>query len=314
MEKDFGLTTREAAAYRDIAEGRPVHPDLVARLTDLGLLGHVGSELVPLDPRVAAQRLLAAHRATLEQALREVSYLPALEALSQHYAPSQFYGGPASKLLQSKEAMNAEIGMALDETTRELLTAQPGQPEDRDPEVQREGIERARRLLERGVAVRSIYTAAALEHEPTVEYVDLILEGGAEVRVAHDLPPRMVLTGSTLFIDNVVVADEDPNAGWCVTDIAAVSFARTVYEAYWARAVPWETARAALRDAVTSTRQRYILRGLAKGGTQATIAAQLEVSEREVRRDLEDLRARLALPSTNALLYWWATAPDHGIP
>ncbi|MFE6223347.1 LuxR C-terminal-related transcriptional regulator [Streptomyces sp. NPDC057854] len=284
------------------------------RLVRLGLVSRVGGQLRALDPQLAVHGLLSAHRATLERALREMDQMPALAALSEHYAPTRCYGGPASELIQSRAGMNAEIGAALSDTTSELLTVQPGRPESRDPAVYREGIARARRLLERGVAVRSLYSSAALEHGPTREYCDLLIEGGAEVRVAYDLPPRMVLTGNHLFVDNIAAQPADPDSGWHVTDIAGVSFARAVYELYWARATPWQTAAAALSQAVTTRQQRAVLRGLAEGRTQGAVGVQLEISEREVRRELTSVRKKLGLKSTYALLYWWATSPDHGIP
>ncbi|MFF9146306.1 hypothetical protein ACF1BN_15745 [Streptomyces sp. NPDC014861] len=303
----------DVAAYRAAAEGMPVSPQQGRRLARLGLAHRVGDELRVADPQLAAHALFAAHRATLERALRQVDQLPTLTALSDHYAPTRLYGGPASELLRSRDGMNAEIGKMLAEATDELLTVQPGRPEDRDPAVYRDGIERARRLLDRGVPVRTLYAAAALEHAPTREYCDALLEGGAEVRVAQDLPPRMVLCGRHLFVDNVV-GPGDPDSGWCVTDIAGVTFARTVYELHWARATPWQTALAAVSQAVTTTQQRAILRGLAEGRTQAVVAANLDVSERELRRELTSLRTALGLASTYALLFWWATSADRGIP
>lgn len=161
--------------------------------------------------------------------------------------------------------------------------------------------------------VRSLYPAAALSHAPTMEYVDCVLEGGGEVRVGRDLPPRMVIAGRDLFVENHVVPAE-VDSGWHIKDVAGAAFARSVFEGYWARATPWQEARAAVADAVTTPRQRMILRGLAEGETQSAVAKGLEVSHREVGRELEALREGLGLRSTNQLMVWWATSRDKDVP
>ncbi|MFC8171224.1 hypothetical protein [Streptomyces sp. NPDC057325] len=242
-----------------------------------------------------------------------MSQVAGLETLARHYDPSRLYGGPASEFVDSKKLMNSRIADALADADEGLLTVQPGVPTDRDPAVLRESIRRARALLTRGISVRSLYPAAALTHGPTAEYVDVVLEGGGEVRVGRDLPPRMVLAGQHLFVDNHVHPGE-ADAGWHIKDVATTAFARSVFEGYWGRSTPWQEARAALTDVVTTPRQRMILRGLAEGDTQSAVAKGVGISHREVGRDLEAIRAELGLRSTAQLMVWWATSRDRDVP
>ncbi|OKJ52500.1 hypothetical protein AMK27_30910 [Streptomyces sp. CB02009] len=123
----------------------------------------------------------------------------------------------------------------------------------------------------------------------------------------------MVLAGRDLFVENHVVPAE-VDSGWHIKDVAGAAFARSVFEGYWVRATPWQEARAALADAVTTPRQRMILRGLGEGDTQAVVAKALDVSGREVGRELESLRDELGLKSTNQLMVWWATSRDREVP
>ncbi|WP_432116642.1 hypothetical protein [Streptomyces sp. S1] len=314
MEMDPRLTSEDERVYRDIAEGRPVDaPASVARLAELGLVRDLGGRWAALDPKTAARRLLTAHHGTLARTLQQMAQVAGLESLSKHYDPSRLYGGPASEFVDSKKLMNARIADALEDADEGLLTVQPGVPSERDPAVLRESIHRARALLTRGLSVRSLYPAAALTHEPTTEYVDAILAGGGEVRVGRDLPPRLVLAGRELFVDNYVNTAE-ADAGWHIKDVATTAFARAVFDGYWHRSTPWQEARAALTDAVTTPTQRMILRGLSEGDTQAAVAKAVGISEREVRRDLAALRAELGLRSRDQLMVWWATSRDRTVP
>ncbi|WP_432063333.1 hypothetical protein [Streptomyces sp. S1] len=311
---DLKLTPEDERVYRDIAEGRPVDaPDSVERLARLGLVRRLDDRWVALDPRVAARQLRTAHHGALTRTLQRMSQIAGLEALTRHYDPSRLYGGPASEFVDSKQLMNDRIADALGDAGEGLLTVQPGVPSERDPDVLRESTRRTRALLELGVPVRSLYPAAALTHGPTTEYVDGVLEGGGEVRVGRDLPPRMVLAGRHLFVDDHLRGIES-DAGWHIKDVATSAFARSVFDRYWVRATPWQEARAALADAVTTPRQRMILRGLAEGDTQSAVAKDLGISHREVGRDLEAIRAGLGLRSTLQLMVWWATSRDRDVP
>lgn len=312
---DLKVTAAEEDAYRAIAEGRPVTaPEIVARLSLIGLITKVEGEYVAVDPRVVAQQHLASHHAALTETLQRMGQVSTLEGLARHYDPGRYYGGPVSERVQSRQLINRRIAHVLADTQEGLLTAQPGVPSDRDPVALKDGISRAGALLERGVPVRSLYPSAALTHGPTMEYAAFVLEHGGEVRVGQDLPPRMVLAGRDLFVKNHVPGDGEDAAGWHIQDVAATAFARTVFEGYWSRATPWQEAQAALADTITNPIQRMILRGLAKGDTQSAVASQLDMSGREVGRELEALRDTLGLRSTNQLMVWWATSRDKGVP
>jgi DNA-binding NarL/FixJ family response regulator len=311
---DLGLTQADVEAYRAVAEGGRVEDrTVIDRLIQLGLIDQAGDRQVALDPRVAAQQLMAEQRDKLLRAIAQMERIPGLEVLVEHYDPSRMYGGPGSEFLATKALMNRRIGEMLEQAAGDLLTVQPGEPDDRDPQVVQQAMERSRRILARDVRCRFLYSAAALDHDATSTYVEGILEAGAEVRVGRDLPPRMVLTGRSLFVENHVVPGEQ-DSGWHVTDVPSVASHRAIFDGYWERATPWQEAQRTLDATVTSARQRTILRAMETVDSQSKVAARVGVSEREVSRQLALLREALGLGTNYQLMIWWARSPERDLP
>ncbi|BAU83362.1 regulatory protein [Streptomyces laurentii] len=312
---DLGLDQAEVDAYRTVAEGGAVTDQAaVDRLVRLGLVDQAGDRRVALDPRVAMQQLMAVQRNKLLGAIAAMEQIPAaLEALAEHYDPSRMYGGPGSEFLATKSLMNRRIGEVLERAAGDLLTVQPGEPEERDPVVVQQAMERSTSILARGVRCRFLYSAAALDHAPTRAYVEAILNAGGEVRVGRDLPPRMIISDRSLFVENHVVPGEE-DSGWHVTDVPSIASHRAIFDSYWERATPWQEARRALAETVTSARQRTILRAMETADSQAKVAARVGVSEREVSRQLSLLRDGLGLNTNYQLVIWWARSPERDLP
>ncbi|MGW4300447.1 hypothetical protein ACWEHT_11780 [Streptomyces sp. NPDC004646] len=315
---DLPLSEDDSRIYQAVAEGRPVtdeDQDVLQRLASLGLVERTRRGYATLDPRVAMQRLLAEEQEAVLRSIRRMERIAELEALAADFDPNRMYGGPASEFMPSRTLMNARIGEALEQITGgEFLSVQPGQPQDRDPAVHRLGVQRAKALLARGIAVRSLYPPAGLEHAGTRAYVTELLAAGAGVRVGAVLPPRMMIVGnSTLFIDNAVVPAER-DAGWCVVDVASVAWARSVFDTAWSACTPWDQAARGAAVSVTTVRQRAILRAMAAGELQEAVGAELGLSVRTVNKELGVLRDRLGLLSTYQLMAWWSTSDDRGLP
>ncbi|NYV73003.1 hypothetical protein [Streptomyces sp. UH6] len=287
----------------------------VARLAQLGLVDASRPErVVALDPRLAARQLRAQERAAIQQSLDRMNSIEQMEGLAERYDLQRVYGDVPSEYLPSKDGMNSRIGQIMAAATSELLTLQPGKPGTRDPEVQRAGVEKARAFLARGLRVRTIYNAVTLHHQQTTEYVEAMLADGGRVRVGSALPPRMVIVDRQhLFLDNHVLEGE-PNSGWHVVDKAAVAWAVSVYEMAWSACTPWERAQRAVRDAVTTARQRAILRQLEAGDLVEAVGTALHMSTRVVNKELQALRTALSLPSTFALMAWWGGSAERGLP
>lgn len=312
---DLPLSSVEDDAYRAIAAGEPTDDEEAVRtLVSLGFVDAADHRYVALDPRISAQRLLAVERAEILNTLgRMASIQRASQRLARHFEGNRMYAD-ASEFLPCKELMNMRIGEVLEHAGVDLLTAQPAAPATRDPVVYRAGVTRNRTARERGLAVRTIYPVGALRHELTRTYVTELLDVGCEIRVSSTLPPRIVLVdGRHLFVDNHVV-DAEPNAGWHITDVAAAAWAHAGFMTAWETCTPWQQA---VRDediAITTDRQRAILRQLEQGHLQEAAASHLGLSIRAVNKELAQLRNMLQLPSTFALMAWWGRSRERDLP
>ncbi|MFI9005119.1 LuxR C-terminal-related transcriptional regulator [Streptomyces sp. NPDC053541] len=303
-------------AYEAVATGAEPEADAVRRLVELGLVepGADGAHAAR-DPRAVVRELIEAVRQDLLAAADRMAQIPDIGLLAQLYDANRLYGGSASELVPTKRLMNERIGRVVGDARTELLTVQPADPADRDPEVQAGGFQRDRALLERGGVVRYLYAPAALGHGPTVEAVEALIEAGGEVRVSprEHLPPRMVLADRHLFVEQVVVPEE-VDAGWHVKDAPSTAWARAVFERAWVAATPWEQARRRMEGAVTSDRQREILRGLARGDSQHQVATALGMGEATVARELLKLRRALGFRSRDQLMAWWGGSEEQQLP
>ncbi|RDG38006.1 hypothetical protein DVH02_11715 [Streptomyces corynorhini] len=302
------LSPRDLDAYRAIAAGDAPHDGQpVDRLLALGLIsadpGESGHYLAA-EPRAAAQRLMAAAQADLTRTVQRMAHIPAIEGLARHFDGHRMYGGPGSELLESREAMNIRIGEVSRTATTEILTAQPGEPADRDPEIQRLGVDRTRRALERGLTVQSLYNVIAWGHDQTRNYVDVIVAAGADVRASENAFPRMmIIDGTHAFVDNVIAPD-DRSGGWHLIDRAAVMWVRSVYLLLWGRATPWGDLSHAVSSGL-SERQSAILRELATGASQAQAGGRLGLADRTIGKELSAIKITLGAQSLYQVMAWW---------
>ncbi|MFG2963600.1 hypothetical protein ACGFZS_09950 [Streptomyces sp. NPDC048288] len=309
------LLPDDIAAYELVAHGGDPGGLPVERLLDGEFIApdpqHPGRYL-PLDPRVAAQRIVARERAALSQAATRLAELPDLtDQLAAHFDPHRYYGGPGSEFLADKAAMNTRIGQVVGEASSELYTAQPGQPETRDPAVVRLGIQRSQTVLARGVQMRTLYPAGADAHAPTRDYVEQITAAGAGVRLLSGPFPRLVLVdGRHLFIDNHVI-DGEGDAGWHVFDRSAVMWAREVFLMLWNRARCWQDAAP---TTVTTGRQRRILHELTAGHSQQQVGPRVGLSDRVVAKELAAVREALGMETLYQVMAWWGASRESDLP
>jgi DNA-binding CsgD family transcriptional regulator len=315
---DVVLLPAELDLYRLIAAGEELPPEPpIGRLAALGLITadpyRVG-RWIANDPRAAAERLMADARDELTRAAERMTKIPALENLSQHFDPHRWYGGPGSEFLATRAAMNARIGEISGPAMTEILTAQPGAPGDRDPEIVKLGVERTRSALERGVEVRSLYSAIAHSHPQTRAYVEEIVEAGAHVRArAEPFPRIMLIDQAHLLIDNHVRTGAELNSGWHVSDRSVVMWARKTFLLLWGRATRWQDLAHAT-DSLVTPRQRAILDELAAGQSQPQIGLALGVSERIVNKEVAAVRQTLGARSRDQVMAWWGRVSHEQLP
>ncbi|MFE3378326.1 hypothetical protein [Streptomyces anulatus] len=312
---DLPLSPEDRETYRAVAsDGTPVAGHDLARLVSLGLVAPNPDEdghFIAHDPRAAAQRVLAQVQAAITQAAACMADLPSVEGLAPAYDQHRWYSGPVSELLQSRDEMNRRIQQALRTASEEMWTAQPGAPVDRDPEVQRAGMDRVLELRHRGVSVRSLYNVAARDHAATNGYLAAAVEAGAEVATLEEIFPRLVIIdGAHLFIDNCVPGGKDKDSGWHVTDRATVAWAHTLYQHLWARGTRWQEGDES--SGMLTERQKAILRALQEGEAQHRVGPRLGLSERTVTKELAAARAAVGAQTVYQLMAWWGRRQAEG--
>jgi DNA-binding CsgD family transcriptional regulator len=150
--------------------------------------------------------------------------------------------------------------------------------------------------LDRGVAVRCLYLESQIKNHPdTRAGAQAAVERGAQIRSAPILPPQMMI-----FDGSTAVVSLDPDslgAGVMMVRGAGVLVALThLFEQTWADAAPLGGAvpapAAAMEDGLGDT-DRAVLRLLADGLTDETVARRLGVSLRTVRRLMARLMKQL---------------------
>ncbi|WP_299541993.1 LuxR C-terminal-related transcriptional regulator [uncultured Streptomyces sp.] len=308
---ELPLSRADRAAYQAIAAGDPPETD-VSRLLAVGLvtLGpHNGEQnrYIAHDPRMAARRLMGEAQALVTDTVARMAEIPAIEELATDFLENRWYGGPGSEFLDGPDEMNARIGEVLSDAMHrdgaDMLTAQPGAPVDRDPGVQRLGMERTSAALACGITVRSVYNGAAYHHPQSCSYLDDVTSAGAQVVTLEDPFPRMVIVGqANLFIDNLA-NPAGTNAGCHVTDRATVAWARHIFELAWERGTRWRAVRAS--PSVLTARQRAILGVLEEGRSQKKVGPALGLAERTVTKELAAARAAAGAQSLYQLMAWW---------
>lgn len=304
------LTTQDEVAFKALAAGEDVDPERARRLASVGLAvsnPYEPGKWVAVDPRAAAQRLLAAERDSLAQSLDRLRQVPALEGLYAHFDQHRLYGGPGSEFLPTMAQMNDRLGEVSAHASQEICSVQPAPPAQRNPNVRRLGTDRSLALLRDGrVSMRLIYSVEALADDATRAYADEFIGAGGQIKVSAYREPRMmVIDRRDLFIDDFIQGGVESHSGWHVSDRSAVAWAAVVFDRLWDQSRWWSEALAAAGDIRLTCRQLDILALYDAGLDQPAAAKELRISSRTVASELADARAALGLSSTYQLMAWY---------
>jgi DNA-binding CsgD family transcriptional regulator len=133
--------------------------------------------------------------------------------------------------------------------------------------------------IERGVRFRLVAAATAARRPGVSHYLDALQEAGAEIRVASSVPLYL------LIMDGAVIVTPSPRSeapGDLVIRSGLVSGCLTeMFEHSWVGAVDYSGAE---EPAGLSELDQRVLRMLASGATDKTIARTLGCSDRTLRR------------------------------
>jgi DNA-binding Lrp family transcriptional regulator len=261
----------------------------LARLAGAGLLRRTRAGWRPVRPDRALGPLLDAAEVAVEERRRSLGTArQELADLVADYLSGRERGGGdlEVEVLEGLVEIRARIDQLLAATRTEVLTVSTAL-EDEDEE----SVAAARRqdlpLLERGVSVRSVLPRRLHELPLLWAYAEETSAAGEQIRLADELPPRMVVRDREVAV--LPLDADDPRAGVLVvwSQSLVVALVR-LFEEVWQRGRPLVASPTAAHD-----HDPRLLALLAAGAKDESIARQLGRGLRTVRRDVAVLLEEL---------------------
>jgi sugar-specific transcriptional regulator TrmB len=190
------------------------------------------------EPKVAIDRLLAAHRNRL--AGLESSSAAMVEDLATAFHAGQSQSDPLDyiEILRDPGAVNSRFGELQAAVKKEILVfTKP--PYATPPQENVEGLAVAQTHI-----ARSIYELSLFDDREATEGVRRFIEAGEEARFVPELPLKLVIIDATI----VLFGMQDPVAGrsdltmMVVEHRSLASVLRTAFNAYWDQGLTFEEA------------------------------------------------------------------------
>jgi DNA-binding CsgD family transcriptional regulator len=176
---------------------------------------------------------------------------------------------------------------------QEALSVLPGEPVS--AELLADAADHDLAVLKRGVRSRILYTRRQLADEPMRDYMHMVREHGADVRIADTLPHRLVIVDRTVSFLPV-----DPRrlsgGALVVREPAITANLVMLFESLWVGAQALEEALAAAAPAASEL-DRSVLMLMSSGVKDEAAARQLGISDRTYRRHVADILLRLGSSS-----------------
>lgn len=264
---------------------------LLHRLEDLGLTTRLVSgepRYHAVPPEIALDGAIYAAGQKLGRARRRTAQLAtAFRAASQRSDPRTLV-----EVVHGRQAI-AECLEDLERSVRHeirVCDAPPYSTGEHEPSAMEP------ELLRRGVRCRVLYDRVGLEGPGRLADVAVGIAAGEQARVT-DVPTKLVLSDYPCALLPLQHDPDDVETSLIVHDSVLCDALSALFEMYWERAIPLEVhdGHAHLPDTDDAPRpeERDLLPLLAAGLTDRAIAAQLDWSERTVRRRLKEMFDRL---------------------
>ncbi|MEU3063382.1 helix-turn-helix domain-containing protein [Streptomyces subrutilus] len=305
----LGLDTVAESVYRGVLKGPRDVAELcdqlglsrdevsraLDRLSEMALVRtstEDSSQLHAVSPHVGMEILLARQQADIaRQQQRLLASRAAAAQLILEYDDQRVDAGV--HYLEGIDSIRDHLASLRDQVSEELLTFAPGGPQT--PANMDASRPLNRRLLARGVQMRTVYLESIRTCAHTMEYARWLTDHGCQVRTVPALPNRMIIYDRKAA---VVAADTDNTAAGAVqlTSQGMVASLHALFESVWQSAEPVDAQRRS-REGGLSQQQLAALRLLAQGHTDEAIATRLGVSARTARRIASGLMESLGATS-----------------
>ena len=265
------------------------------RLVELSLVIEraPGRIYVPMNPDVALDALLSLEQAEISR--RERQLLEARAELSRLVRSTDDRAAPLREVrrIDGQERAQELLRELLARCYKEALNVLPGGPVP--AEALAEAAEYDLATLERGVRLRVLYTRRQLADEPMRDFMHMIREHGADIRIADTLPHRLVIVDRTVSF--LPLNPRRPGGGALVIREPAITANLVMlFESLWAGAHTLEEAVAAAAPAASEL-DRSVLMLMSSGVKDEAAARQLGISDRTYRRHVADILIRLGASS-----------------
>ncbi|MEV8556506.1 helix-turn-helix transcriptional regulator [Streptomyces sp. NPDC051917] len=267
----------------------------IRQLMELGLLRPKGTDpdrLIAVPPATAsADVLLPAIRELREKQRKFDRAYAGLAALAPVYESSALgrFDRNATQVIRDRAGVRRVITELSARCTDEVLTSQPGGA--RPEAALNESRDRTTRVLERGVKMRTLYHHTAQFSQPTVEFVGVLTELGAEVRTVGDAFARLLVFDGEVA---VMPLRDHPTGAVVVRDPNLVDFAVASFERAWSEATPFPYSYN--REHVLNISEDLklaVIRLLVEGYEDKVIAKRLGMSLRTYQRHLSSIMRRI---------------------
>jgi DNA-binding CsgD family transcriptional regulator len=288
---------RRADLIQDVAHPGADISRAVDRLRDLTLLQARGTdELYAISPERGMEILLAVQQAELAsvQQRLELSRVAAAQLISEHAGAGEGVqgGSPEVEYLYGIDSIRVRLDTLSNSVQSEVMNFSPSKVTSADVSAAKESTGKYAGTTVRS---RSIYLHSALNHPPTVEYMEWLLGHGCELRTTPALPSRMVIFDRDVAV--LPTNNDDHREGAVVLyGKATVTAFCSLFDWIWERSIPVDL-QDAKRDEMGMALEVEAIWLLAQGYTDETVAKRLGVSPRTSRRIVESLMRRLGARS-----------------
>lgn len=279
----------------ELGYGTEATREILAHLASMSLVSRSESSgrLVAVSPLYAMQQLLTQERNLLEarQEFLRVSHETLCHVLPS-YAIRSIAPGVLTEQIHDLPSARRRMEELTIAATSEILSLCPAASNPTATYSPSRQLDLA--ALSRGVRMRAIYLDSIAYDTGALAYRAELIEAGGEVRVSSTLPTRLaIVDGKTAVVPMSLLNSIE--GCLIIHHRGTVTALGALFESYWQNAVKLFAQPESGRDCTVT--EHAILRLLASGAKDGTIARQLGLSVRTVRRCIADLMSRAGASS-----------------
>jgi DNA-binding CsgD family transcriptional regulator len=286
------ITSKELASVRAITHGTA--QEAVAELVRAGLVriargGH-GESVIRLGSRAALQGLL---ESTPSPPAAAVKLIRARQSLD-HILGAEAERGPGIERITDLNTLRARIGAIGEATRRELLSLHAGTPPG--VEMLEASLPADLEVLARGVTMRTAVPKSFAELPHVRDYATTLGERGAEIRFADALPHRLLVADGTTAVVPLDASHLDRGA-MVVTEPLLTASLRHLATRILRSGLRLDELERVHVDQGPSPVDRRVLLLMSSGVTDEVAARQMSITDRQFRRYVASVLARLGATS-----------------